>query len=288
MFDMNSGYDGYSMSKRASQAYCDGQMPLSKWRKSDILDACRRFTSEPGNEIHFNISLLNKLRVVELKDLLLTCSAWHHTSMYFNKTDFYEVDEDRLTELRDSDIQAILDKRGDTITVCGGIEVTQKIPENKSSVFRGAIHYVEWSGTRNHPNAKEVALENVNIEEKGCFYIVTNDEGKVILRKKVDSRGTFVVNYAEDERKKQKELERERRVREESSKEALAFFDSLNGHMEWSSSNHAYAKGRKPSSLDYDKGLDKFFFVGEHRLKRDFITGILSLETWNGSEWIPE
>lgn len=38
MHDMNSGYDGYSMSKRAVEAYEQGEKPYSKWKKSDILE----------------------------------------------------------------------------------------------------------------------------------------------------------------------------------------------------------------------------------------------------------
>ena len=37
MHDMNSGYDGYSMSKRAVEAYGNGEKPYSKWKKSDIV-----------------------------------------------------------------------------------------------------------------------------------------------------------------------------------------------------------------------------------------------------------
>lgn len=36
MWNMNSGYSGYSMSNRAVDAYEDGEMPLSKWTKKII------------------------------------------------------------------------------------------------------------------------------------------------------------------------------------------------------------------------------------------------------------
>lgn len=35
-----AGYHGYSMSNNAVSAYADGEMPLSKWTKAEILDAC--------------------------------------------------------------------------------------------------------------------------------------------------------------------------------------------------------------------------------------------------------
>ena len=37
MWNMNSGYSGYSMSNRAVDAYEDGEMPLSKWTKKMII-----------------------------------------------------------------------------------------------------------------------------------------------------------------------------------------------------------------------------------------------------------
>lgn len=49
MMDVNSGYIGYSMSRRAAEAYEDGEMPKSKWTKkamvAAIKDACASSTS---------------------------------------------------------------------------------------------------------------------------------------------------------------------------------------------------------------------------------------------------
>ena len=36
MYNMNSGYSGYSMSNRAVEAYESGEKPLSKWTKTEI------------------------------------------------------------------------------------------------------------------------------------------------------------------------------------------------------------------------------------------------------------
>ena len=35
MNNMNSGYNGYSMSNRAVEAYYNGEKPLSKWTKAE-------------------------------------------------------------------------------------------------------------------------------------------------------------------------------------------------------------------------------------------------------------
>ena len=36
----------------------------------------------------------NKMPVKQLKDILLYYSEWHHTSSWYNKTDFYALDYD--------------------------------------------------------------------------------------------------------------------------------------------------------------------------------------------------
>ena len=49
----NKGYDGYSMSIRAREAYEDGEMPKSKWTKKAMLEAIREYCEDydiPYNE----------------------------------------------------------------------------------------------------------------------------------------------------------------------------------------------------------------------------------------------
>ena len=46
MNNMNSGYNGYSMSKRATEAYYNGEKPLSKWTKADIRSAVKAHAAE--------------------------------------------------------------------------------------------------------------------------------------------------------------------------------------------------------------------------------------------------
>jgi len=49
--------------------------------------------------------------------------------------------------------------------------------EKFSMSKRAVDFYLEWSGTRKHPKATKKILTNVNIEEKGSFYYVTDDNG---------------------------------------------------------------------------------------------------------------
>ena len=59
--------------------------------------------------------------------------------------------------------------------------------KRKSKTYKGDIFYLEWFGTKQHPNAKEKCLNNVNIEEKGSFYYVTDDTGTELVKKKIGS-----------------------------------------------------------------------------------------------------
>lgn len=95
MMDVNSGYIGYSMSRRAAEAYEDGEMPKSKWTKkamvAAIKDACVELDLEYDPAIE-------KMKKDELFHTFLYNSSWHHTSKFFNETDFYAIVEDALAD----------------------------------------------------------------------------------------------------------------------------------------------------------------------------------------------
>lgn len=70
----NSGYVGYSMSKRALRARNEGSFPKTDLKKEYSIVAS-----------HFDYLL---------KAGIIYVSEWHHTSRFGNKTDFYRWDED--------------------------------------------------------------------------------------------------------------------------------------------------------------------------------------------------
>lgn len=82
----NSGYHGFSMSNRAVEAYANGEKPLSRWTKGDILDMAEEMDYTPDE-----IKLLESLPLSVLKSKLLYCSSWHHTSKFCNVTQFYSL-----------------------------------------------------------------------------------------------------------------------------------------------------------------------------------------------------
>lgn len=134
-----AGYNGYSMSNNAVSAYADGEKPLSKWTKSNILKAVEEAETN-GLAIGCSLEALKKLPVKALKENCLYNSSWHHTSNYYNKTEFYELDTDKLEDLTDARIAEILAEIA-----------AEKKPEQSEEVWE--CSFLEWSGSRNYPKA---------------------------------------------------------------------------------------------------------------------------------------
>lgn len=170
-----NGYDGYAMSNNARMAYEDcREMPLSKWTKTELLSAIRSYNVSADV-----ILALQKHNTDTLRRELLMYSGWHHTSEYYNKTNFYAVDADKVNELTVNCIDN-WDKAENTVS---------------SLKYRGDFNYVEWQGSRNYPKAVPHCLENVNIEERGSFYYVTDADDKLLIKKKIGSNGTRASSY---------------------------------------------------------------------------------------------
>ena len=84
-----AGYYEFSMSNNAIAAYENGEKPLSKWKKADIIAAIEKAIRDKELVLNCNMDKLKKAPVKELKILCLSYSSWHHTSNHYNKTDFY-------------------------------------------------------------------------------------------------------------------------------------------------------------------------------------------------------
>lgn len=141
MWNMNSGYSGYSMSNRAVDAYEDGEMPLSKWTKKMII-------SEVVEHEHFTEEELKKYHKNVLAEYFLFESSWHHTSKFCNATDFYSIDEDIAKEGSIKELEEIKKRL-----------YTERKPKKeikKLEARKAHITYLEWGGTRVHPKATNV------------------------------------------------------------------------------------------------------------------------------------
>lgn len=139
-----AGYNGFSMSNNAVEAYSNGEKLLSKWTKADIFDTIE----EQEVELKCSIEKLKKLPVKVLKEVCLIYSSWHHTSNHYNKTDFYSLDVDRIENLTDDKIEELLlNHKAD------------KKAESKPLEEKWECAFLEWSGSRKHPVATEVIEE---------------------------------------------------------------------------------------------------------------------------------
>lgn len=81
------GYDGQSMSVRATAAYEQGEKPRSKWTKRAMLDEIAEFCE--CESIDLDVS---KMRRDDLFSTYFTWSSWHHTGKFASATDFYSLD----------------------------------------------------------------------------------------------------------------------------------------------------------------------------------------------------
>lgn len=108
-----AGYDyGKGMSNNAVSAYKKGEKPKSKWTREEILKGVSALFDNPtaydkreyGDFISRKdevMGIVRKLPLARLKEVLLIKSSWHHTSKYYNTTDFYSLPSD-ISELYDA------------------------------------------------------------------------------------------------------------------------------------------------------------------------------------------
>ena len=143
-----SGYCGYSMSNNAVDAYRCGEMPLSKWLKTDLIDAI-----EDAIEDKTDIAKFKKLTVKQLKEYLLYESSWHHTSKMYNETSFYSIDEDSIDRFLKGEL----------------VITNEKSKEPKKQKEMIEIEYPVWGGTKKHP--KIVGYETMTGEIKGDWCV---------------------------------------------------------------------------------------------------------------------
>lgn len=94
MMNVNSGYIGHSMSRRAAEAYELGEMPKSKWTKKAMVTAIQSYCDE--FDMSFDPDVLKGMRKDDMFERFFYKSSWHHTSKFFNETDFYKLDEDAV------------------------------------------------------------------------------------------------------------------------------------------------------------------------------------------------
>ena len=157
MWNMNSGYHGFSMSNRAIEAYNNGEKPFSKWTKQDILNVIEEYKQESDDSTVYELA---NVRAGVLKAHLLHKSSWHHTGKFCNCTDFYSIDFDLIDSL---DLKTVKEWQ------------LEKIKKEVEQIKKYECIYLEWTGTRKHPKANEVKAKGII---KGNWFYPDNENFK--------------------------------------------------------------------------------------------------------------
>ena len=89
-----AGYNGYSMSNNAVQAYEQGERPYSRWTKKAFFEEIEKMIAF-GDLPETVREDLAGMKVDDLK-AFLSRSSWHHTSAKYNKTDFYSISDKKI------------------------------------------------------------------------------------------------------------------------------------------------------------------------------------------------
>ena len=143
MWNMNSGYHGFSMSNRAIEAYNNGEKPFSKWTKQDILDVIEEYKQESDDPtVHLFYTVfyeLAKVRAGVLKAHLLRKSSWHHTGKFYKKTEFYRFEFDPKSWDQEQ------------IDYCVALKKGEKKQKKENNYITARIKYHFRTGTRKHP-----------------------------------------------------------------------------------------------------------------------------------------
>lgn len=88
------------MSNNAKNAYKKSSMPLSKWNKKNIIERIKNIVE--NYDIPFDVSKLDKMTLKDIKDEYLKKDGYHHTSKFYNTTNFYKVDIEKILENKDN------------------------------------------------------------------------------------------------------------------------------------------------------------------------------------------
>lgn len=177
--DMNKGYHGYSMSKRAASAYINGEKPLSRWTKKTIIDAISEW--EESNNRLMTVDV-NKMTRDDLIESYIRYSSWHHTSKMINVTEFYQL----------SDMLLTADSR----------EMTAEEIKSRDDMISSQIKAEEEAEKRireDLENAREVekAFEEANGYSKTCWWRLVVERPESVVDKTISRKGnvTYHINF---------------------------------------------------------------------------------------------
>jgi len=109
---------------------------------------------------------------------VLTASEWHHTSKMYNCTDYFDFDGEAWDATESNrDLAA---------------EIIAASKASSGIRYRANVEWLEWGGSRKHPVATKYSAENIEVEERGDWFIFHFADGSK-KRKGMFSAGTHVT-----------------------------------------------------------------------------------------------
>ncbi len=87
------GYLGSSMSVRAAEAYEQGEMPISRWTKTAIIQAVKDYCFD--FDLAYDPDIEKKTKADLVKEFL-EYKSWHHSSRTAREVEFFGLNEDAV------------------------------------------------------------------------------------------------------------------------------------------------------------------------------------------------
>lgn len=87
------GYLGSSMSVRAAEAYEQGEMPISRWTKTAIIQAVKDYCFD--FDLAYDPGIENNTKAELVKEFL-EYKSWHHSSRTAREVEFFGLNEDAV------------------------------------------------------------------------------------------------------------------------------------------------------------------------------------------------
>lgn len=191
-----SGYDGFSMSNNARDAYSEGAVPLSKitawWVK-----------------LHKIPCTVTQLKALIALDEVGT-GEWHHTGMHFNETGFYRPDEVR------EQVEALSRE-----TIDAAVETVRKKKDEGEVHLDCHVEWLEWFGRGVRPD--EHTASGATVRVKGQTAYVEFADGSTMTKRlsatgfyfesAVDRKARLDYRKRLEAQQKKAQQERTRRVK---------------------------------------------------------------------------
>jgi len=187
-----SAFNDYADARSSLGGYADD---FSKSNRAIDAEANGRF---PASEIARKLGLPTKF----ITDHAPNTGEWHHTSKFYNTTDYYDLQQVKDWLHGEGDYA----EGGERAEARTGNDVLaewknkqKEISVKPSDIAKGvSVKYLEWSGSRNHPVATERIEHNVTVERKPGqkFLTITRPDG-TSFKKAPTTRGFEIAESKE-------------------------------------------------------------------------------------------